>query len=86
MDRTHSAPEEGAYPNAKHPHVRNKLGQAIRSQYELAGPLPDRLYLLVKEFERRFDESCTQTRRGAREPPGSAGHRPHGRPDASQDS
>ena len=56
MDRTRSAPEEGAYPDAKHPHVRNKLGEAIKSQYELAGPLPDRLYRLVKEFERRFDE------------------------------
>jgi hypothetical protein len=78
MDRTHSAPEEGAYPNAKHPHVRNKLGEAIRSQYELAGPLPDRLYRLVKEFERRFD--------AARKPRGWAGHRPHGRPHASQDS
>jgi hypothetical protein len=34
--------------------VRRKLGEAIRSRYELAGPLPDRLYGLVQEVERRI--------------------------------
>jgi hypothetical protein len=36
--------------------MQAKLGEAIRSQYELARPLPDRLYMLVKELERRADE------------------------------
>jgi hypothetical protein len=53
MDRTRSAPRADVYPYAVSPHVRNKLGEAIRSQYELAGPLPDRLYRLVKELEQR---------------------------------
>ena len=32
--------------------VQAKLGEAIRSSYELARPLPDRLYALAKELER----------------------------------
>jgi hypothetical protein len=33
--------------------VQVKLGEALRSQYELARPLSDQLYALVKELERR---------------------------------
>ena len=36
--------------------VRGKLGEVIRSQYELAGPLPDRLYRLLQEAERRVSQ------------------------------
>jgi hypothetical protein len=33
--------------------VQVKLGEALRSQYELAQPLSDQLYALLKELERR---------------------------------
>ena len=51
MERTRSAAEEAVLRT-----VRAKLGEAIRSQYELAQPLPDRLYALVAELRRRGDE------------------------------
>jgi hypothetical protein len=49
MDRTGKASHEATNFDAQ---VRRKLGEAIRSQYELAGPLPDNLYGLVQQAER----------------------------------
>jgi hypothetical protein len=51
VERTRSAAEEAVFRT-----VRAKLGEAIRSQYELAQPLPDRLDALVAELRRRDDE------------------------------
>ena len=51
MERRRIASDDAAYDA-----VQAKLGEAIRSQFELARPLPDRLYMLVKELERRADE------------------------------
>jgi hypothetical protein len=51
MDRKRSASD-----NAILEHVQKKLGEAIRSQYELAQPLPDGLYQLVMELDRRSRE------------------------------
>src|SRR4051794_2320813 len=48
MDRKRSASEVAIIE-----HVQQKLGEAIRSQYELAQPLPDGLYRLVMELDRR---------------------------------
>jgi hypothetical protein len=39
--------------------IQAKLGEAIRSLHELAWPLPDRLYTLVKELERRGAAATT---------------------------
>jgi hypothetical protein len=43
------------YDDAAYRAIRAKLGEAIRSQYELARPLPERLFVLLKELERRRD-------------------------------
>ena len=43
------------YDDAAYRAIRAKLGEAIRSQYELARPLPERLFLLLKELERCGD-------------------------------
>jgi hypothetical protein len=51
MDRKRSASEDAIIE-----HVQKKLGEAIRSQYELAQPLPDGLYQLVMELDRRSTE------------------------------
>jgi hypothetical protein len=51
VERTRCAAEEAVFRT-----VRAKLGEAIRSQYELAQPLPDRLYDLMAELRRRDDE------------------------------
>ena len=51
MDR-----ERNAGDNAIIEHVQKKLGEAIRSQYDLARPLPDGLYQLVMELDRRSRE------------------------------
>ena len=51
MERRRIASDDAAYDA-----MRAKLGEAIRCQYDLARPLPDRLYLLVRELERRADE------------------------------
>ena len=51
MERRRSAAEEAVFRA-----VRGKLGEAIRSQYELSQPLPDRLYVLVTELHRRSEE------------------------------
>jgi hypothetical protein len=45
-------PSRVYYDNAAYRAIRAKLGEAIRSQYELAKPLPERLFLLLKELER----------------------------------
>jgi hypothetical protein len=39
--------------------IQAKLGEAVRSLYELAWPLPDRLYALVKELEQRGATAST---------------------------
>jgi hypothetical protein len=41
------------YDDAAYRAIRAKLGEAIRSQYELA--LPERLFVLLKELERHRD-------------------------------
>jgi hypothetical protein len=46
-------PSRAYYDDAAYRAIRAKLGEAIRSQYELARPLPERLFLLLKELERR---------------------------------
>jgi hypothetical protein len=51
MDRNRGAPDDAIIE-----HVRKKLGEAIRSQYDLARPLPDGLYQLVMELDRRSAE------------------------------
>jgi hypothetical protein len=52
MDRKRSASEDAIIQ-----HVQKKLSEAIRSQYELAQPLlPDGLYRLVMELDRRSSE------------------------------
>jgi hypothetical protein len=51
MDRKRSASEDAIIE-----HVQKKLAEAIRSQYDLAQPLPDGLYQLVMELDRRSME------------------------------
>jgi hypothetical protein len=46
-------PSRAYYDDAAYRAIRAKLGEAIRSQYELARPLPERLFSLLKELERR---------------------------------
>jgi hypothetical protein len=48
-------PSRVYYDDAAYRAIRTKLGEAIRSQYELARPLPERLFLLLKELERHGD-------------------------------
>ena len=55
MDRKRSASEDAIIE-----HVQRKLGDAIRSQYDLAQPLPDGLYQLVMELDRRSVERSRQ--------------------------
>jgi hypothetical protein len=52
--------------------AQRKLGEALRSQYELSLPLPEQLYELVAELRRRGDELDTQKQRNSvNEPPTS---------------
>jgi hypothetical protein len=51
MHGTEGATPATSYFDAK---VRGKFGEAIRSQHELAGPLPERLYNLLQEAEQRI--------------------------------
>jgi hypothetical protein len=39
-----------------HGAIQAKIGETLRSQYELAQPLPDGLYQLVMELDRRTCE------------------------------
>jgi hypothetical protein len=55
MDRKRSDSEDAIIE-----HVQRKLGDAIRSQYDLAQPLPDGLYQLVMELDRRSVERSRQ--------------------------
>jgi hypothetical protein len=64
MDRKRSASEDAIIE-----HVQKKLGEAFRSQYDLAQPLPDGLYQLVMELDRR---SMERNRR----PPKKTGQKP----------
>jgi len=48
-------PSRVYYDDAAHRAIRAKLGEGIKSQYELARPLPERLLLLLKELERHGD-------------------------------
>jgi hypothetical protein len=45
--------------------AQRKLGEAIRSQYELSLPLPERLYELVAGLRRRGDELGKQKQRNS---------------------
>ncbi len=58
MDRKRSTSEDAIE------HVE-ELGEAIRSQYDLAQPLPDGLYQLVMELDRRSRPAIVQAPRGA---------------------
>jgi hypothetical protein len=64
--------------------IQAKLGEAIRSLYELARPLPDRLYALVKELERHgattttSDQANDQANDQASEPKPPADHSTQG--------
>jgi hypothetical protein len=49
--------------------IQAKLGEAFRSLYDLARPLPDRLYVLGKELEQRGSVTSDQ----ANEPKSPAG-------------
>jgi hypothetical protein len=69
VERTRSAAEEAVFRT-----VRAKLGEAIRSQYELAQPLPDRLFALVSELRRRGDE-LNEQKSPEPAPSTGAGHR-----------
>jgi hypothetical protein len=51
MDRKRSVSEDAIIE-----HVQKKLGEAIRFQYDLARPLPDGLYRLIMELDRRSVE------------------------------
>ena len=51
MDRKRTASEDAIIE-----HVQKKLGEAIRSQYDLGQPLPDGLYQLIMELDRRSIE------------------------------
>ena len=55
MDRKRSDSEDAIIE-----HVQRKLGDAIRSQYDLAQPLLDGLYQLVMELDRRSVERSRQ--------------------------
>jgi hypothetical protein len=55
LERTRSALEATAFRA-----VRAKLGEGIRSRYDLAQPLPERLHQLVKELRGRADQSERQ--------------------------
>jgi hypothetical protein len=64
MDRKRSASEEAVIE-----HVQKKLGEAFRSQYELARPLPDGLYQLVIELEQRSMERNRRPPKKTRQKP-----------------
>jgi hypothetical protein len=66
MERKRSLFEEQT-----HRAIQAKLGEAIRSLYELARPLPDRLYALVRELEQRGSGAITSDQPS--EPKSSAG-------------
>jgi hypothetical protein len=48
-------PRRVYYDDAARRAIRAKLGEGIRSQYELARPLPERLFVLLKDLERHDD-------------------------------
>jgi hypothetical protein len=62
MQETGEALQEAPYFDA---HVRDRLGEAVRCQYKLAGPLPDRLYDVLQEAERRAGARAHGHRLGA---------------------
>jgi hypothetical protein len=63
MDRRRTASDDAIIE-----HVRKKLGEAIRSQYDLAQPLPDGLYQLIMELDRRSREKSKPRKKTGQEP------------------